>query len=595
MSRHVQGSPRLRSLCAATCLVGLLGTAHASGLQLPGLPGLPSLPRLPLPSAPAAPAPVKAAAEALADAPLASRPADAVQALLQKGTANGQELVTELVALRTLMAQRRSVSAMGAVLGSADSSGGGFDARAELFKVGLKAVEEQVKPYVASIGFNALDLHLKLITDDPNLLSSETIALPSPKSLTPAQAQRVINMAALLVATRVTGKVLKKAQLDFANVELDYAQLIERREAAAKVLYDVLLKASGGAEVEGLYGEDDLRYLRENVARMSVADFSNDLGAQNLALRHLRKTDPSAWADYKGRSDGLTSTTKGYIRTTAGIAAFAALLANFTQETLAVMRGKKGADILLTMPFAYEFVKEVPALLAASWAVGAAGVVEIPMKATRRFRLVEGGTTEEFRSASDLFAAVKKRNSEPLLTESLFRTGADGLLYKLYRCDKSEVGRMLDTAVPVGEREKFATDFAMTETARFSFANTFNAPRPSAKEQELGDELLRKDHRERSDQRALGEAQRAASKGYVKWNSDQVLRLILANREGAAALATLQLGDVLVRPVPNMQSVFAYESLVDECAKQFGGGPVAAPPAVAPAPAPAVKPPPKKK
>lgn len=595
MNCHGQAKRRLRTCCAATCLIGLLAPAQAAGLQLPGLPGLPSLPKLPTSSPPSAPA--KAVAEALADAPLASRPAEAIQALLQKGTANGQELVTELVALRTLMAQRRSIAAMGAVLGSADSSGGGFDAKAELFKVGLKAVEEQIKPYVASIGFNALDLHLKLITDDPNLLASETIALPSPKGLSNAQAQRVINMAALLVATRVTGKVLKKAQLDFANVELDYARLIERREAAAKVLYDVLIKGTGGGEVDGLYADDDLRYLRDNVARMTVAEFSNDLGAQNLALRHLRKTDPNAWAEYKGRSDGLTSTTKGYIRTTAGIAAFAALLANFTQETLAVMRGKKGADILLTMPFAYEFVKEVPALLAASWAVGAAGVVEIPMKATRRFRLVDGGTTEEFRSASDLFAAVKKRNAEPLLNESLFRTGADGLLYKLYRCDKSEVGRMLDTAVPVGEREKFATDFALTETARFSFANTFNSPRPSAKEQELGDELLRKDHRERSDQRALGEAQRAATRGYVKWNNDQVLRLILANREGAAALATLQLGDVLVRPVPNMQSVFAYESLVDECAKQFGGGPVAAPSAAAPAPAPgpAAKPQPKKK
>ncbi len=593
MDRRSMAQARLMVLFAATWLAGVGAPVAAAGLQLPSLPNMPSLPKFP--SSPAAPAPARAVAEAVADAPLGSRPFESVQALMQKGTVSGQELVTELVALRTLMAQRRSAAAMGAVLGSADSgSGGGFDPKAELFKAGLKAVDEQIKPYVASIGFNALSQHLKLITDDPTLLASESIALPSPKGLTHAQAQRVVNMAALLVATRVTGKVLKKAQQDFANVELDYTRLIERREAAAKVLYDVLLKGTAGGEVDGLYADDDLRYLRDSVSRMSVSDFSNDLGAQNLALRHLRKTDPAAWAEYKGRSDGLMSSTKGYIRTTAGVAAFAALLANFTQETLAVMRSKKGADILLTMPFAYEFLKEVPPLLAASWAVGAAGVVEIPMRASRRFRLVDGGTTEEFRNASDLFAAVKKRNAEPLLMESLFRTGADGLLYKLYRCDKSEVGRMLDTAVTVNEREKFATDFALTETARFSFANSFNAPQPSAKEQELGDELLRKDHRERSESRALGEAQRAATRGYGKWNNDQVLRLILANREGSAALATLQLGDVLVRPVPNMQSVYAYESLVDECAKQFGGGPAAAPVA-APAPAANTKPPAKKK
>jgi hypothetical protein len=593
MDSRSKARPHLLALFAATLLGAVTVPAGSAGLQLPGLPSLPKLP-----SAPAAPAPARALADAVADLPLSSRPFESVQSLMQKGTVSGQELVTELVALRSLMAKKRSVAAMGAVLGSAEASSGGFDPMAELFKAGLKAVDDQIKPYVASIGFNALDLHLKLITDDPALLASETIKLPSPNGMSHAQAQRVINMAALLVATRVTGKVLKKAQLDFANVESDYARLIERREAAAKVLYDVLLKgAAAGGEVEGLYADDDLRYLRDNVGRMSVADFSNDLGAQNLALRHLRKSDPAAWVEYKGRSDGLSSSTKGYIRTTAGVAAFAALLANFTQETLAVMRSKKGVDILLTMPFAVEFLKEVPPLLAASWAVGAAGVVEIPMKASRRFRLVDGATTEEFRSASELFAAVKKRNAEPLRAESLFRTGADGLLYKLYRCDKSEVGRMLDTAVTVTEREKFATDFALTETARFSFANSFNAPQPTPREQELGDELLRKDHRERSESRALGEAQRAATKGYAKWNNDQVLRLILANREGAAALATLQLGDVLVRPVPNMQSVYAYESLVDECAKQFSGGPGASPPAstTGPGPASLAKPPAKKK
>ena len=91
--------------------------------------------------------------------------------------------------------------------------------------------------------------------------------------------------------------------------------------------------------------------------------------------------------------------------------------------------------------------------------------------------------------------------------------------------------------------------------------------------------MLRRDHRERSDAAngvALGEAQRAATKGAANWNNDQLLRLILANREGVAAHATLQLGELLVRPVPSMQSVYAYESLIDECAQQFGGGPKSA-------------------
>ena len=518
--------------------------------------------------------------------PMATRPPGSIQALFAKGTVNGSELVTELIALRTLMSSQRSAAAVGALLGAADAGGGGgFDPMAEVLQLAMKAAEEAVKPYVASIGFNALDLHLRTITEDPQLLASETIKLPSSKGLSHAQAQRVINMAAIVVATRVTGRVLRQAQADFANVEGDYTRLIERREATAKLLYDILLKgAGGGAEIEGLYGDEDLRYLQQNVGRMPVKDFANDLGAQNLALRYLRRSDPAAWTEYKSRSDGALSSTKGYIRSTAGVTAFAALLATFGHETMGAVRKKKGAEILLALPFAWEFVKEVPPLLKVSWQVGAAGIVELPMKASRRFRVGEGESAEELKGAAEVFAALKKRNAEPLLSESLFRTGADGLLYKLYRCDKSEVGRMLDVAVPMAEREKFASEHALRDVARFSFANAFNAPAASVREQELGDELLRKDHRERSESPALGEVQRAATRGYAHWNNDQLLRLILANREGEAAQATLQLGEVRVRPIPSMQSVYAYESLVDECSKQMGAGPVAQAPA-APAPA----------
>jgi hypothetical protein len=523
--------------------------------------------------------------------PLITRSQPSIQGLFAKGTVTGSELVAELVALRTLMAGKRSAQAVGALLGAAAPEGAkAFDPQGELIKLALKGAEEAVKPYVTAVGFGALDLHLRTMIDDPNLLASETIKLPSSKDMNAAQAQRVINMAAIVVATRVTGKMLAKAQADFANVENDYTQLIASRENVAKLLYDVLLKAGGAAgaaspELEGLYTEEDLAYLRSNVTRMSVADFAADLGAQNLALRYLRKSDPAAWTDYKARSDGLRSSTKGYIRATAGVTAFAALLATFGQETIGAARNKRGGEIILALPFAWEFIKEVPPLLKVSWQVGAAGVIELPMRSARRFRVIEGASVEEFGKVSDVVASIKKRNAESLLHESLFRTGADGLLYKLFRCDRSEVGRMMDTAVPSSQRERFATDLALTDAPRFSFANAFSDQAENPRERELGDELLRKDHRQSSEVRALGEAQRAATQGYARWNSDQFLRMILANREGAAALATLQLGEVLVRPIPSMQSVFAYESLVDECAKQFGGGPVAAAaPAAAPAP-----------
>ena len=50
------------------------------------------------------------------------------------------------------------------------------------------------------------------------------------------------------------------------------------------------------------------------------------------------------------------------------------------------------------------------------------------------------------------------------------------------------------------------------------------------------------------------------------------MRMIFANREGVAAQATLQLGELRIRPIPSAQSLFAYESLIDGCGQQFGGG-----------------------
>ena len=107
---------------------------------------------------------------------------------------------------------------------------------------------------------------------DPNLLAAETIKLPSPKDMNVAQVQRVVNMAAIVVATRVTGKMLAKAQANFANVENDYSQLIAGREAVAKLLYDVLLKAGPAAgpaspELEGLSTEEDLAHLHGDPQR----------------------------------------------------------------------------------------------------------------------------------------------------------------------------------------------------------------------------------------------------------------------------------------------------------------------------------------
>ena len=143
MTRRRKAPPNLLALALASALAAAVAPAGSAGLQLPSLPGLPNLPRLPT-----APAPTQAATS-VGDLPLSSRHYEALQQLLQKGTVNGQDLVTELVSLRALMAQRRSAAVMGAVLGTADSSGGGFDPRAELLVPEEIAAPRNTSPAVA--------------------------------------------------------------------------------------------------------------------------------------------------------------------------------------------------------------------------------------------------------------------------------------------------------------------------------------------------------------------------------------------------------------------------------------------------------------
>lgn len=581
MNRRSRVSPPRGT--AALCLLALCAAGAQAQISLPKLPDLPNpfaskkVPTPPLPAAPVAAADDRSL--------LSTRPDASLLALFAKGDVTGNELIAELTAMRVLMRQQRSPAAVGAFLGNTEPALPGAsnaDLTGLAIKKGLDYAEGWVKPYAASIGFADLDRHMSGMIDNPERLQREKISLPSPKGLTTRQLQRVATMAAIVVATRITGQVLKKAQEDFASIEGDYLKLIDRREKTATLLYGVLVSGAAGAtELNGVYADDDLKFLRDNVARMSVKEFANDMGAQNLALRYLKKTDPAAYDDYKARSDGTLSSTRGYIRTTAGGAAFGALLVAFVQQSAAALRDRQASELVAAFPFAFLFVKELPPVVKAAWGAGAAGIVEVPMKSNKRFRVAAGEEAKpaELGHSSDVFAAMKKHaDAEPIFTEALFRSGGDGLLYKLYRCDRAEAGRLLDAAVPLDERDKFAAEYISRDAQRYSFLNAFTVPGDNAREQELGDELLRDDQRQRARRVELGKLQRQVTEGYGRWGDDALLRMIFANREGVAAQATLQLGELRIRPIPSAQSLFAYESLIDGCGQQFGGGKPAAKP-----------------
>lgn len=518
--------------------------------------------------------------------PLVTRSPVGLSELYNRREVNGRELIDELVAIRRAMKEQRTARAVASFMGSLDAgsaqllSGGspGFDWKKLAGDAALKLFESVVAQQAQSIGYQALDDYLNFLINDPKLLPAERITLPSLQGLSAQQLQRGATMAALVVATRVTGKVLKQAQADFAGLEGEYAELMARREEAAKLLYTVLSERRG-AGLERDFNGADLNYLRDNVQRMTAQQFANDLGAQNLALQHLKRANPKSFEGYQAKADGLTGRTRGLLRTSSGVLAFGALLANFSQSVVAVAKDKNVTEIIALLPMGMDFVAEAPPLVKHAFEAGSRGV-EVLSRSNKRFRLLDAeGKATELARAAEVFEALKaKGEPDALLGDALFRDGAPGLIYRVFQCDKAEAGRLLDTAVPAAERDRFAATYLSPDELRFSFANVFEAPRQDhVREQELGDELLRRDHRRTTDERtrAFSALQSSVTRGYAQWGDEQLMRVIFANREGQAQHATLQLGDVRLRPVPNMQSIYAYESLIDGCRESATGVPLA--------------------
>lgn len=538
-----------------------------------------------------------AAAVAVDSAPiLSTRKPEGLQALFAQGTVSGTDLVPEISALRKLSGQRSAADVkqlLGASAPSVDAAAptGLAALFSGLTNAGLKIAIESLKSTIgdgaaSTMGFNALDLHLDNLIGDSQSLANEKISLPSPNGMTPQVMQRTATMAALVIGARISARLLKQANTDFASAENEFGALIGQREAAAKLLMEVMGRGVDDSLVK-LFAPDDLAYLRDNVSRMSLQAFSNDLGAQNLALRYLASTDATAYADYRARSGRMLASTRGYLRTVAGTAAFAGLLVAYSQQVVAATQGRPLGEVLTIMPLGLLFAKEAAAVIPDAFKAAGQGLDSF-VRLPQRFRVVVGDKEEAVSKSADVFARIGQNGAEPLLQQALFRTGSPGLVYRMYQCDPVEAGKLMDAAMPVDERVRFAREAQLGDGTGFSFVNAFTG---TPAEQRIGESLLQRDHRQRTSDLHLAQPQKVVAGdvavnggSFRQWNDDQLLRLIFVNREGNATHATLQLGEVRVRPIPSMQSIYAYESLVDGCAK------VLAPPAPVTVAAPAAKP-----
>src|ERR1700730_12192006 len=113
--------------------------------------------------------------------------------------------------------------------------------------------------------------------------------------------------------------------------------------------------------------------------------------------------------------------------------------------------------------------------------------------------------------------------------------------------------------------KSFAEEYLkMPDGAGFSFASALNDDVQTPTAQKLAEPLLSKDQRTNAaDGAQIGGVQRLTSSSYTEWKTSALTRLILANSQGV--YAQMQLGDTMVRLVPSMATIYAYESYADSC------------------------------
>jgi len=541
--------------------------------------------------------------------PQTAIPAD-LAPLFAKGTVNGEELIGTLRALQRMMRERRAALQLAVLVGAADSGAhalvsGNFNVMGFVQEQAVQAAFGLVKQVAANAANAALDQQMMAIIDDPKALAAESITLPTPVGMNGQQAKRVITMAALIVGARVSAKMLERAQKDMEGLRKDYKELIDQREKAANLLFAAIaerakLQQSGaGAEGEkaamlrATMSAEDLKFIDTDLARLSVRDFAKDMAAQNLALNYLKKAQPEAFASYRTQADDVVLRTKSYLRTMTGIAAFGAITANFMQSVGDMAKEKRFEEFVRSMPLIIDFMRAAAPLMTVTVQTATSGIALGAessffgklMNRKRNFVYTLGEKSIEESSAKDVFSDLAKSSeSNELFRGALFRSDSPGLLQRVGECDRAEAGRMLDATTSKDEREAFANHyFENPEMApNFSFYSALESPGPSEREQLLAARILASDYRERAsfEHEPLSKVQKSVSIKYADWSDAQLMRLIFANKETPARYATLYVGEARIKPMPNADSLFAYETAAESCKKLLLS-------VVRPAPAPA--------
>ncbi|MBL8331021.1 MAG: hypothetical protein JNJ71_19445 [Rubrivivax sp.] len=631
-------TPRLASLALAAmlCVVGvsLTGCNATTAQLLASAQGQPTPepgkapPSRPAPPSPGTPAPDSAVPNPFAGlfgggGGQAARPGAGVPAelrpLFAKGRVNGKDMMEYLVQMRQELTRQKSVKAWArasmALDLSVNSAMSGRQVQGALMDTLKGAAVEialnELRSRALNVGFKALDEHLSALLGNElsKSLADISVTLPDSTHFTPADSKRALNMATMVVAAKLTAKIMEEADSDFKSLEVDYKELLDQREEAAKLLFSTVDKrraaqSSGDttgrraaeANIRRGLSEADLRFIDEQLATMTLAQFTKDMAAQNLALQYLRLQDPEAFKKYSTKKDDVVRRTQAYMRTVSGVIAFAGLSTSFVQSVSELGRKNNAPNLISSMPLIVDFATAaVPLLPTVAKVVGKGLTFPFQQGTPHLFVVAHGDQVKELKDAKAVFAELKTAGADERFSKALFRERQAGWLNGVRSCDAAEAGRMLDAAIPGSERAKFAEAYfgeaGKEQGTDYSFVNSFTAPSMGQREMRLAEDLLGRDHRERHTGvggEFLAEVQRNVSDRYGEWNNQQLLRMIFANRESSSpshAMLEMGGGRFAVRPVPSPEAIFVYESHVSSCAVRTASAQGAAPaPAATPRP-----------
>ena len=509
--------------------------------------------------------------------------------LFERGSITGKDALTELRAMKQLSSQQGVQKALSQLYGTNPASMVGQQTPdlSTLGKMDYAAMAEAAGEHlVTEMSMTALENFFTTLTDNPAYFENETVELPKNiQNFTPAQRQRVLVLAASLIAIKGSNKIVEASNKDKDKAEAAYKQVLEKREKAVGVMLAALdawrkakedQREAQARQLDGALGADDLEFLSRFPKDMKVSDFKDDLAVQNIALEYLRKKDPAQFKDYAVSRDEYVSSLNQYMRATVGVASFAGFSYMFLREGRRAFEAEGFNALQTAVPFGDQFIKEFGTFGQKSlvtWVTGLWDGLPDLFGRSGDFRIeaaAGGKPVEKQTDIKGVLAFLEKQKLDGQMHDRMFVSGVDGYMFRVNLCENG-AGRLLDKAIGDGKlRQDFVKQFyGLDDATGFTFTNALDGTWQPKRRTDLAGRLLRSDQRKAGgDGRAQAVAgiQRQTIESIKKWDDADLAELIYASYgEGSRTQAHLKYGDYIVRMVPSQWTIYQYERYEQKC------------------------------